>query len=130
MKAFIAALLLIMSSSSVAMDNVVPNKLIQLILDSEELEPYWHVDIKGRVPLNILHNYVGTSTGISKFGKNVILIKSPNELPYFEINNFSIKSDLWHVKVSYSVEGVIGKFTAKQLPNGMWQLMTAKVVEK
>jgi hypothetical protein len=130
MKAFIAALLLIISSSSVAMDNVVPNKLIQLILDSEELEPYWHVDIKGRVPLNILHKYVGTSTGISKFGKNIILIKSPNELPYFEINNFSIKSGLWHVRVSYSVEGIIGKFTAKQLPNGMWQLMSAKVVEK
>ena len=129
MKACIAAFLFIVSTFSVAMDNVVPNKLIQLILDSKKLEPFWHSDIKGRIPLNILHSYVGTSNGINKFGKDVVLIKSPNGLPYFEIDDFSIKNGLWHVKISYKVEGIVGRFTAKQLPNEMWQLMSANVVE-
>ena len=130
MKVFIAVFLLMISSISVAMDNVVPNKLIQMIIDSEELELYWHADIKDRIPLNILHRHVGTSKGISKFGKDVILIKTPNGMPYLEINNFSIKNGLWHVEVSYKVEGIVASFTAKHLQNRSWQLMSAIVVEK
>jgi len=130
MKVIIAAFLLMISPFSVAMDNVVPNKLIQMILDSEELEPYWHADIKDRNPLNILHRYVGTSKGISKFGKDVILIKTPNGTPYFEINAFSIKNGLWHVEVSYKIEGIVARFTAKHLQNRTWQLISAIVVEK
>lgn len=130
MKACIATFLFIVSLFSVAMDNVVPNKLIQLILNSEKLEPFWHSDIEGRVPLNILQSYVGTSKGIKKFDKDVILIKSPNGSPYFEIDHFSIKNGVWHVKVSYKIEGIVAWFTARQLPNKTWQLMSAKVVEQ
>jgi len=128
-KACIAAFIFLVSSYSLAADGVVPNKLIQLILDSDKLEPFWHSDLKGRVPLNIIHNNVGSANGISKFGKDVVLISSPNSSPYFEIDGFSIKNDIWHVKVSYKIEGVIGRFTAKKLPNGTWTLVSARVVE-
>jgi hypothetical protein len=130
MKVIIAALLLMISPFTMTMDNVIPNKLIQVILDSEELEPYWHPDMKDRVPLNILQKYVGSTKGVSKFGKDVLLIKSPNGTPYFEINSFSLENGLWHVEISYKVEGVVASFVAKQMQNRTWQLLSATVVEK
>ena len=130
MKVIIAALLLMISPFTMTMDNVVPNKLIQVILDSEELEPYWHPDMKDRVPLNILQKYVGSTKGISKFGKDVLLIKSPNGTSYFEINSSSLENGLWHVEISYKVEGVVASFVAKQMQNRTWQLLSATVVEK
>ena len=130
MKVIIAALLLMISPFTMTMYNVVPNKLIQVILDSEELEPYWHPDMKDRVPLNILQKYVGSTKGISKFGKDVLLIKSPNGTSYFEINSSSLENGLWHVEISYKVEGVVAGFVAKQMQNRTWQLLSATVVEK
>ena len=124
------AQLLFETNSCIWLDNVVPNKLIQVILDSEELEPYWHPDMKDRVPLNILQKYVGSTKGISKFGKDVLLIKSPNGTSYFEINSSSLENGLWHVEISYKVEGVVASFVAKQMQNRTWQLLSATVVEK
>jgi len=129
MRALIAIILLSLSTVSLAIDNVVPNKLLQLIIDSDELDLYLHPEAKDRVPLIILHKHIGTSEGVKKHGKNVILVKEPGNFPYLEITNFFIKDGMWHILIAYPIEGVSGEFKAQILPNKQWELLSASVVE-
>ena len=61
MKKTITLLLLVLSTFCYAADNVVPNKLVQLIIDSDELSPYWREDTPDRVPLKIVQQNIGSS---------------------------------------------------------------------
>ena len=129
MRYLLATIILIISTSSVAMDNVVPNKLVQMIIDSKELSQFWHPEAEGRVPLRIIHKNIGTSEGIKMHGENIVLIKKPDNSPYFEITNFTLSEGVWHLSVAYPVEGVSGEFKAKMLPNRQWKLISTSVVE-
>lgn len=129
MRYLTAIILLLISTVNVAKDNVVPNKLVQLIIDSKELNQYWHPEAKERVPLKIIHKYIGTSDGITKHGKNIVLIKKPDNSPYFEITSFSLSDGVWHISVAYPIEGVSGEFKAQMLPDRQWKLVSVSVVE-
>ncbi len=129
MKNIIALLLLALSPLCSAMENVIPNKLVQLMIDSEALSPYWHPKNPERVPLKIIQRHIGNPEGITKFGKNIVLADKAGGFPYFEITGFSISENIWLVSVAYPVEGVTGKFRAEKLPDGKWKLLSASVVE-
>lgn len=129
MKTITAIILLILSTISFAKGNIIPNNLVQLIIDSKELNQYWHPEQKNRVPLTVLNKHIEKKAELSKFGQSVDLISQPSTKPYFEIVDVLIDNEQWTIKVQYAVEGITGIFVGKMQFNGQWILTSVNIIE-
>lgn len=129
MKYLTTILLLLFSPLIMATDNVVPDNLIQLIINHSSLDQYWHPEQKDRVPLNVLHKHIEAEAELTKFEQNIVLINQSGTKPYFEIVDFLIENEQWTIKVQYSVEGITVVFVGKIQSNGQWRLISGNIVE-
>jgi hypothetical protein len=98
-------------------------KILQLIIDSKQLEKYYHTDVlPERVPLRIINNnLINTNIRLVKFGRDVIFIEQDNNEPYLLFSAINIETDSAHVVFEYPPEGIKGlaNLTKK---NGNWEI--------
>jgi hypothetical protein len=84
--------------------------LLQALIDLPGLQPYWHPEVPGRIPLILLEGRFGRGHQLVKFGQPVrILPRSEvKDRPFLEITTFLVTEDGVRIGFRYRVEGVVG----------------------
>ena len=89
------------------MENNVSAQVIQLILDSNEIQQYLHPDAKNRLPVLVAtNNLIPTHIVVKKFEKPVLFSHQTPTKPHFEIITFKDSGDFIEFFIRYDVEGV------------------------
>lgn len=89
------------------MENNVSEQVIQLILDSNEIQQYLHPDTKNRIPVRVAtNNLIPNHIVVKKFDKPVLFSQQTPTEPHFEIVTFKDSGDFIEFFIRYDVEGV------------------------
>lgn len=89
------------------MENSVSAQVIQLILDSNEIQQYLHPDAENRLPVRVAtNNLLPTHIIVKKFDKLVLFSHQIPTEPHFEIITFKDSGDFIEFSIRYDVEGV------------------------
>lgn len=123
------------SVATLASAMLTPNDrvtILQKTLDLDRLKPFWHPELRGRVPLAIAKNSVVTdSPPLTAFGAPVVFVdgstRGPFELAKLEV----VSTDPLRARVdfTYPQEGVVGHalFESRR---GTWMAIEAVVRER
>ncbi len=110
------------------------SSVLQLVLDSAELQQYYHVDeIPDRKPVRIAKSpALDSQPQLTKFGVPVVY-EDKNRLlesdrAYFEFRRVIVNPDLAHVSFTYDAEGVRGEAWLIKVDN-QWQIGYMSVSE-
>lgn len=94
-------------NEDISMENDISVKVIQSILDHNEIQQYLHPDIENRLPIRVLtNNFFSPATTITKFDEPVLFLAEMPTEPYFEITKFEHSGDYIEFTIRYEVEGV------------------------
>ena len=111
-------------------------RIIQLVIDAPQLEPYYHADeAPNRTPLYLVEGRsVHTGLHLQKFGRPVQVL-SRDELsfqgrPYFDVTQLIVQGDAAEVHFAYPVEGVTGQAWLRRSGGGDWTLDSMNLTEK
>lgn len=89
------------------MTSNTPAKVLQLILDHEEVQQYLHPDVENRVPIQIsTNNLIPDNISINKFDKPVEFASKAQQGPHFEIIRYEQSKDSVEFIIRYDVEGL------------------------
>ena len=89
------------------MKNDISTKVIELILDHDEIQQYFHPKVENRVPVRVVtNNLIPANITISKFDEPVMFLSKALENPNLEIVTFTHNSDSVEFLIRYDVEGV------------------------
>lgn len=109
-------------------------RAIQVVIDHEPLQQYFHSEVKGRVPLVILRSGITEDIGLEKFGQPVRVL-SLDEIAregiraYIEFDEMSFRRDSGRVSLRYAVEGIY--VTAELgLQDSQWRVTSFRLVER
>lgn len=130
---FIVAFLWL-TTLSVAQSETDIQTVIQMSIDIEELQPYFHPEKEGRNPLVIEANgVISSDLELVKFGVPVQFMQMKdlffNNLDAFlEFDTFEISSTTATVLFRYYVEGIKIGLTFEKI-DGEWMILTKKLSE-
>jgi len=108
-------------------------KILQLTIDLPKLQQFFHVEkIQDRSPLRVAVNDVNVSCTLTKFDKKVVLFDKNTtynqSVPFIEVLEIDISSNLATISIVYRVEGIKG--TAKLRKNdSKWEVYRSHIVE-
>lgn len=86
--------------------------IIQKILDLPRLQPYYHIELKERLPIKLLENeYVDKNLSLNKFGQNVEIlsrqkIDEDSITDYLSISHLNFSNDTLNFGFVYPIEGL------------------------
>lgn len=112
--------------------NNATQQICQLTIDLPNLQQYYHSDMPGRKPLNVIKNTnIKDDVSLTKFGEPVKFISSAeaakNKVPALEFTSINITDKTAKVEFRYAVEGIRGtvefKFTDK------WEVVSSNISE-
>jgi hypothetical protein len=110
--------------------------VIQMSIDVDELQPYYHVDkIETRKPLIILNEgTVPSNLTLTKFEEEVqFMLKNEvffyDKQAYLDFDKFDISPTQADIIFRYNIEGLIIKLTFEKVDN-KWTIKTKKLKEK
>ena len=91
----------------ISMRNDISAKVIQLILDNNEIQQYLHPDAENRLPVRVVtNNLIPANIAIKKFDKPVLFLTEISREPHLEIVTFKYSGDSIEFFIRYDVEGV------------------------
>lgn len=94
-------------NEDISMDNEISAKVIQSILEHNEIQQYLHPDIENRLPIRVVtNNLIPAHLTIQKFDKPVLFLSAAPTEPHLEIVTFKHKGDFIEFFIRYDVEGV------------------------
>jgi hypothetical protein len=116
-------------------DQATIERICQLVIDSDILEPYYHADTDpNRKPLHVVESTtVRPGLRLTKFGQPVRI--APREelvaqqRPFLEFTKVEVRGDKAEVEFSYPVEGVVGT-VALDRRNGAWTIGDKRLRER
>lgn len=89
------------------MENDISAKVIQLILDHNEIQQYLHPDAENRLPVRVVtNNFIPANITIRKFDNPVLFLTEISREPHLEIVTFKYSGDSIEFFIRYDVEGV------------------------
>ena len=93
--------------------------VVQAVLDAPALQPYFHPEVAGRVPLVLVTRL--DVNGLRMFDAPVrVTDATPSDGAYLEITDARPVSNGWAIAVSYPVEGITGRFEVARDEQGRW----------
>jgi hypothetical protein len=111
------------------------NRILQLTIDVDELERFYHPDASpDRKPLRVLvKDGGGEGLKLEKFGQPVVVI-SPSEVeagaaPYLQFTKIDIGEDVAAVEFEYPAEGVAGDVHFSN-DGTKWSVSSVNMVER
>lgn len=105
------------------------SRILQLILDHEDLRLYFHQELAERTRVTVVTNgYIPLVLDVKKFGRAVEFTNSPSDRPKFEVSMFVVKSNHVHFSLTYDIEGVQISGEATKA-GGSWELSEVEVWE-
>jgi hypothetical protein len=108
-------------------------RLLQLTLDLDILNKYYHPEVAGRTPLCVVKNdAVPAGTNLVKFGQPVRLISAAektNGMACFEFYGLQIQGEEARVEFAYEIEGLRGAASFHK-SHGIWQAMERRIFER
>lgn len=94
-------------NEGISMENNVSAKVIQSILDHNEIQQYLHPDIENRLPVRVVTNsLISDHITIKKFDEPVLFLTEIPTEPHLEIVTFKHSGDSIEFFIRYEVEGV------------------------
>lgn len=73
----------------ISMENDISAKVIQLILDHNEIQQYLHPDAENRLPVRVVtNNFIPANITIKKFDNPVLFLTEISREPHLEIVTF------------------------------------------
>lgn len=91
----------------ISMENEISARVIQSILDHNEIQQYLHPDTESRLPVRVVtNNLIPTHITIKKFDKPVLFLNEVPTEPHLEIVTFKHSEDSIEFFIRYDVEGV------------------------
>lgn len=110
--------------------------VIQMSIDLDELQKYYHVDKdEGRKPLIIYNDgIVPSNLTLTKFGKPVQFMTKEDlffhdEQAYLDFEKFEISPTNADIEFRYDIEGLTIRLTMEKLDD-TWTIKTKKLIEK
>ncbi len=110
--------------------------VIQMSIDLNELQQYYHVDAsEGWKPLIIYNDgIVPTTLELTKFGEAVQFMTKEelffyNKQAYLDFEKFEISPTRAYIEFQHNVEGLTIKLTFEK-KNNIWKIKTKKLAEK
>lgn len=109
-------------------------KLLQQVIDLDVLAPFWHRDLPGRDPLNVLQNELVSGTPpLTLFGSKVVYVDrglaEKKKLPFFEFTKLSSSQTKTRIEFRFPVEGVVGHAEFEKR-HDEWRLTEKNVAER
>lgn len=110
--------------------------IIQMSIDLDELQQYYHVDSEeGRKPLIIYYDGIIPSTlELTKFGESVHFMNKEelffyNKKAYLDFDEFKVTPTRADIEFRYTIEGLTITLTFEKV-DGAWEIKTRKLTEK
>ena len=110
--------------------------LIQMTIDLDELQPYFHVDeVEGRSPLIIFNDgMVPPTLELTKFGEAVQFMTTAelffyNKTAFLDFERFDITPSQADIELKYSVEGLTITLSFEK-KEGTWRVRSKQLVER
>ena len=96
------------------------SSMLQTVIDAPALQPYYHSEQQGRIPLTVVAQLPG-KVDLRKFGQPV-LVTSEGEPGKAVLEFTQIQQDAagCTVEFRYTVEGIRGKFDLSRDADGRW----------
>jgi hypothetical protein len=110
--------------------------LIQLTIDLDELQQFYHIDeVEGRSPLIIFNDGVVPPTlELTKFGEEVEFMTTAelffyNKAAFLDFERFDITPSQADIELNYSVEGLTITLSFEKI-EGTWMVRSKQLVER
>jgi hypothetical protein len=100
------------------------SEIVQAVLDHPALQPYFHPEKKGRVPVVVSDLMIGTQVQATKFGKPIRLENDPSlgsHRPFWRFTSVKVRDDQAEVSFEYPVEDLSGTINLRKDADGRWQ---------
>lgn len=121
---YILLVLILSMANFCSAQTVDKSKVIQTILNTEELEKYLHLEMEARTPLYVLKNeYVDEGVELSKNGQQVFLIEEEADSVknYIQFLFLNIETDRAEFDLYYKIENMSMKGRLKKV-KGQWEI--------
>ncbi len=120
------------TKQSLCKENEVITRLVQKVIDYNELQKYFHLKDSSRLPLMILKDkpLLKNLLGLKKGGQEVLLIDREDivGLNYIEFHTLLIENDSAYINMTYPIEGI--KIILNYKKNKCtWDLYKSSIVE-
>lgn len=129
-------LLLGLSNLTFGQTNEDNRIVIQMSIDLEDLQQYYHEDkVEGRKPLIIYNEgIVPSNLSLSKFGEPVQFMTKEelffhNKQAFLDFDKFEISLTQADIEFSYKIEGLTIVLMFEKV-DGKWTIKTKKLIEK
>lgn len=106
-------------------------KILQLVLDDEALEPHLHLGQPGRFPLKIAGSVLPQGVELTKATKPVVVVAEGDakDKPVIVFTEITADAAQATVRYRFDAEGIKGSATLRKGEFG-WELASSRVVER
>ncbi len=133
-RGFLMVLLLFAGFSAQAQTDQDKKEVMQLCLDLPGLQPYFHADQAGRLPVIIKNNGKVPQASLIKF-EQAVLFMTPEDIDAkgiqtaLEFMRFEVTAESATVMYRYNIEGLMVTVLMKKV-KGIWSVTDSKLVER
>ncbi|MDD9937857.1 MAG: hypothetical protein OXT09_29875 [Myxococcales bacterium] len=113
-----------------AKPSLSPVAVLQRVVDDGRLQPYFHAELEGRVPVAVFSASGHELGAVQVAGEPVRLVRTrPDDgSPYLHVVHLWLRDDHAFVELEYDVEGVHAAYELVQVER-RWRVDVARVVE-
>jgi len=110
---------------------LVPQSVVEVIINNSRLAKFFHPEVSDRVPLVLSDNLLATGLILTKFGQPVQIIpdREIGARPHLRFVRYELKGSEANVEIEYEVEGVHATFTLVKMSGSSWKVKGLKLVE-